>query len=140
MIRKTLRDDMFAAIAAHPRFAGMTPRRAWAYASDRARLPAYGVSTPVTPSAQVAKDITERRPTVTITLRRAGGDDLEDVLDEDAEYLELIGLTALGGEGFLVAEMTETRLSIDAQGDQRVGTLSLTFQATIHTQTIYPEE
>lgn len=130
--RAEYRAAVKAAIAAEPRFRCFRAKSAWAQNIDPRELPVFGVATPREPCSREGGTTVHRVTTVLIALKRAGGDDVEDILDEDSIEIERVVLPVLLARAQIVAlAMTET--FVNGEGSQRVGTLLMELTATRFT-------
>lgn len=137
--RAALRADLRAAIAtvqaAHAPLTGARLISAWAQSLDPKSLPAIGVATPAETHEAIAQDTVELRLTAVVVVKRLepNGDDgtaLEDALDADAAAL-IEGLeqaVVLRARNF---ECQSAAIDVSGTGSPRVGTLTLTFGATV---------
>lgn len=132
--RSVFRSAVRAAIAAHPRFTGVTVLKVWPGSVDAATLPVLGVLTPNEPSAQDTQTSVVRRTVLQIALRREGGDDIEDILDEDSALIEALVIGALRSREVRCV-LEETSLVSHSQSRAYVGTLVMSFRV----QTWQPE-
>lgn len=117
------------ALAADQYFAKFEVRSAWANAADLDSLPMFGVATPSERKERDTHDGSRRETTMLIALKRAGGDDLEEVLDDDSAVVEEIVLRALEQRGSDCI-LTDTEVQLDGGSEQRVGTLIMKFTVT----------
>lgn len=113
-----------------PHFAGFTMISAWASSIDAEALPVLAVMTPGETKDGAARGASERRVTLQILVRRAGGEDIEDALDLDSAQIEATVLAALQTEG-VGGELQATEISIDHAGERRIGSLDMQFQVTL---------
>lgn len=123
-----------AALMAHPHFEGFTAPKVWPGAVDADSLPVIGVLTPQDTSRMESFTSTERKTVLQVAVRRKGGDDVEDILDEDSEMIEAIVLAAIRDENRFCF-LRETSVVSNTDGIQNVGTLVLGFEIT----TVRPE-
>lgn len=76
----------------------------------------------------------ERVPEIRVLIKRAGGNDIEDVMEADSAVIEASVFAAL--ESFAPSyshALTETLLRIDGDGNTPVGELMMAFSAQITT-------
>lgn len=132
--RSTFRAAARAALAAHPRFSSVNVLRVWPGSVDAATLPVLGILTPNEPSARDTQRSVTRRTLLQVALRREGGDDIEDVLDEDSALIEALILGALRSQDVRCV-LEETSLVSHSQSRAYVGTLVMSFRV----QTWQPE-
>lgn len=116
-----------AALAAHPRFADVTIFRVWPGSVDDATLPVMGVLTPQESCEADTQKTTTRRTLMQVALRCAGGDEIEDMLDEDSALIEAIIIAALRRPDLRCA-LEETSIVSNSQGYAFVGTLVMGFR------------
>lgn len=132
--RTELRALARAALAAHPAFAGFHVPKVWRGSIDAAALPVLGVLTPQDTSRMESFTSTERKTLLQVALRRGGGEDVEDTLDEDSELIEAIILAAIRAPNRFCF-LRETSLVSNTDATRNVGTLVMTFEIT----TVRPE-
>ncbi|WP_111559462.1 hypothetical protein [Paracoccus sediminilitoris] len=125
--RSLFRATARAALAAHPHFAGVRILKVWPGSVDAASLPVIGVLTPQEPSGRDSQRSVTRRTLLQIALRRIGGDEIEDVLDEDSAMIEAIINDALRS-GATRAQLEETSIVSHSQSEAFVGTLVMSFR------------
>ncbi|SCY61571.1 hypothetical protein [Paracoccus tibetensis] len=125
--RSTYRAVVRAALAATPALAGITVLRVWPGSIDAAALPILGVLTPQEPSVLDSQNSSERRTLLQVALRREGGEDIEDRLDEDSAVIEALVLAALRSPEIGVA-LEETTIVSHSQSRAYVGTLVMSFR------------
>ncbi|WP_376872378.1 hypothetical protein [Albirhodobacter sp. R86504] len=126
--RATFRETVRVAMMMSAEFSAFNQRSAWAQTIDASELPVFGVATPRETKVLDAQDVSTRSTQLIVVLKRLGGDDLEDVLDFDSEAVERIVLTALLADPQRMASLSDTEVTIDGSGAQRVGTLQMTFR------------
>lgn len=125
---KTLRDTARGILAGIARFDDFEALRTWARSIDDDAIPGWCVVTPRTRQTKDGVRSYTLDPDLEIQVRRAGGDDLEDILDEDAGVVEEALLPALA----LVAEAPELVLietTFHNGGERRLGFLNMRFTA-----------
>lgn len=128
-----------AALIAHPRFAAFTAPKVWPGAVDAESLPVIGVLTPQDSSRMETFTSTERKTLMQVAVRRKGGEDVEDVLDDDSEMIEAIVLAAIRAQNRFCF-LRETSLVSNTDGARNVGTLVMTFEvATVRPEATLPE-
>ncbi|MDK8874688.1 hypothetical protein [Paracoccus sp. SSJ] len=132
--RSEIRALARAALTAHPRFAAFTAPKVWPGTVDADSLPVIGVLTPQDSSRMETMTSTERKPLMQVAVRRKGGDDVEDILDDDSELIEAIVLGAIRAQNRFCF-LRETSVVSNTDGIQNVGTLVMTFEIT----TVRPE-
>lgn len=124
--RTDLRTAARAAIAGSARFADFTQVKLWSKSIDYKTLPVFAVGTPNETCLRDGLDQTARTTRIIVAIKRLGGDELEDVLDEDSAEVERAVMAAFPPGA---VDLTETALAEDSSGEQRVGTLTMTFAA-----------
>lgn len=132
--RTAFRDAARAALAADPHFAGVEVLKIWPGSIDDAILPVLGVLTPQEPSQRDSQKSVTRRTLMQVALRRKGGDDIEDQLDEDSARIEAVILATLRSSD-VRAVLEDTTVVSHSQSQAYVGTLIMSFRL----QTWQPE-
>ena len=117
------------ALAAHGRFAGFTAPKVWPSGLDAESLPLIGVLTPQDRSERDTHSSSRRSTLLQVGVRRLGGDDVEDVLDEDSFHVEAIVIAALQTRS-VGCVLEDTSLVSNSQGEANVGTLVMSFRLT----------
>lgn len=125
--RTAFRNAARAALAADPHFAGVTILKVWPGSVDAATLPVIGVLTPQEPSQRDAQRTVTRRTLMQVALRRKGGEEIEDRLDEDSARIEAVILAALRTSE-VRAVLEETSIVSHSQSRAYVGTLIMSFR------------
>lgn len=128
--RSQLRAMTRLALTHCPYFADFTHISAWASSVDIDTLPVLAVMTPSDTKGDSARGSSERLVTLQLLIRRAGGEDIEDILDQDSAQLEAAVLDALRTYGW-GGDLQGTEISIDHSGERRVGSLDMKFQVTL---------
>lgn len=131
-LRRTFRSAARDALLASVDLPDLKHLSAWAKNIDRDALPAFTVSTPGEQSRFADKTTLERRATVVVQLMRAGGDDLEDGFDDDADAIEAAVWPALWEHAFL-AELQVTEAKVSGEGEKRLSVLTLSFECMYYT-------
>lgn len=132
-LRKTYRKAVRDAFDAAPEFAGYTFKRVWVRGVSSSELPAWTVMTPDEDVRSETMDQERRTSEVTVVLKRAGGDDLDDVLDDDAELIERVMAEALGALDILDAQPTRIRPEMTGEGGETIGQVAVSFTCTALT-------
>lgn len=117
------------ALVLMPRFAGFEMLKVWPGAIDDNTLPVIGVLTPNDRCKQDSMTSTKRETLLQVVVRRKGGDDVEDLLDEDSELIEAVINAALRlptRSCFLDA----TTVVSNTNGEANIGTLVMSFLVT----------
>ncbi|WP_243612931.1 hypothetical protein [Shimia aestuarii] len=112
-------------------FGGLTVLKSWGQDVDDKALPAAGVFTPSEPSRLSSTDDLYRETVLVIQLKREGGDDLEDLLDDDSDRIDgiVIGVLAeFPGEIIDSFHLANTTLEIEGAGAKRIGKLMMDFR------------
>lgn len=127
--RTTLRVAVRDGLAAAPALSGFTVLRAWGQNIDADALPALGVFIPreLVAVSDVSQQL--RVPEIVVQVRRAGGDDLEDLLDADAAAIEPVVEAILAAAGTGEHGLASTDIDISGEGKARVGKMNLMFRA-----------
>lgn len=135
--RKALRADLIEALAevvTGTALAAAPVISAWSQSLDPATLPVIGVTVPTEERSPAAMDADEVQITAIIVIKRiAPGDDstdLEDALDDDAEALIGPLEAAMQGASRDFA-LRSSAIEISGAGSPRIGTLTLTFSASV---------
>lgn len=127
-VRKALRADAVAVMAAHSRFLSWSNFPAWAQSVSATDLPGWAIATPSEAGDQSNLSSQMRTVQLAIIVKRVGGDDLEDLMDDDAAAIIAALPPALrSSQRSCIFERDEMR--IDGAGAERVGTLSVIFRS-----------
>lgn len=124
--RKALRDAVRAALQLDAQLGAMNVRKTWSQNVDEKELPAWGVSTPSDPAELFDAEDLEYQTQVAVMLRRAGHDDLEDELDDDADRIVAAAMPALDAAAFLTTGI-DTKFDYAGEGSKRVGQVTVSF-------------
>lgn len=127
--RSLYRTAAIAALRAAPRTRPMAVLSAWAGNIDVDALPVMGVVTPQERSTPSTHGSFERVTMLQVVVKRAGGDDLEDILDADAAEIEPVIMMAVGSED-VQCLLEDLSIVVNAEGGQKIGTLIQTFRVT----------
>lgn len=130
--RTELRAFAHDAITRAAYFREFTGIKAWAQSVDSESLPMFGVSTPRENSSAVDSDSHQRQVELHVVLKRMGCEDIEDVLDADADALEALLLPRLR-QSYLHAELAQTEVTLSGEGRMLVGMIAVTFSCMLHT-------
>ncbi|MDF1801723.1 hypothetical protein [Thalassovita sp.] len=122
--RSEIRAKFRGALSASSRFESFGSVRLWAKSLDYKSLPVLAVGIPRELNERSVLEETTRTISVIVAIKRLGGDDLEDVLDEDSAEVERVVMAAFDPGAI---DLTETSFAEDASGEQCVGTLTMTF-------------
>lgn len=129
MSRPAFRAMARAALAADPRMSALTMISAWAGNISAKELPVIGVVTPQERSqAQTLEDF-EKSTLLQIVVKRLGAEDLEDVLDADADAIEACTVAAFLQAGFRCLP-EDTTFTLNGEGEQKIGTVLVSFRVT----------
>jgi hypothetical protein len=126
-VRADLKTVIDGLIAAGQPLAGARVISAWAQNIDANALPAVGIATPSEQRAALSQETDQATITAVVVIKRRGGDDLEDDLDDDAEAL-IPAIEAGLKTTTRDCALTTSAVDINGAGSPRVGTLTLTFQ------------
>lgn len=127
--RSTFRAMARAALAADARLSALTQISAWAGNISASDLPVIGVVTPQERSqAQTLEDF-EKSTLLQIVVKRLGAEDLEDVLDADADAIETCIVAAFLGAGLRCLPEDAT-FTLNGEGEQKIGTALVSFRVT----------
>jgi len=130
--RASIRAAVQTALWSAPHFAGFERISAWASSVDAESLPVIGVATPSEAKVQDAHRSAERTITTIVVLKRRGGDDIEDILDEDSDLVEHLVLGAVRTLDMDI-EMDRADVTVDGSAEKRIGTLTMSFRAFVQT-------
>lgn len=131
--RAALRQSVRDAIVAHERFADFTLVRRWSSSIDAATLPAFMVATPEEQPRRVAVGQVNRLIELRVSLRRLGGDDLDDVLDDDSAILETIVLPLLEEVAPGEFDLTLIETKVNEEANKSLGMLDMAFSVVRRT-------
>lgn len=129
--RTELRAATRGALEALAHFSGAS-FGAWGRNRDGSQLPSVGIFTPRWQIRANAVGYREDVVTLLVVVRRQEGDDLEDLLDADAEAVEGAVLSALAGMSDEIIPVSGEN-DVPGVGEKRVGTMVLTFEVTLLT-------
>jgi len=120
-----------AAVTADARLGSFTQLNAWAGNISAETLPVIGVVTPQERITPDTLDMFERGTLLQVIAKRMGGDELEDLLDDDADAIEIAATSAIMAEGYrcLPEDLT---ITLNGDGEQRIGTVMVNFRVTYH--------
>jgi hypothetical protein len=124
------RDAVKTAVAADAAFADYTIISAWAQNIDADTLPAFGVATPHEAKTIETHDDSTRVTQLMVVLKVAGGDDLEDKLDDLSHDVERIVIPAIQ-QPDVECILRDTRIELDGSGANRIGSLTMDFAISI---------
>ncbi|AZV00200.1 hypothetical protein pben1_p43 [Paracoccus phage vB_PbeS_Pben1] len=125
--RSSYRASVLAALIANARFSGFTALKVWPGSVDADSLPVIGVLTPQDRCERDTQKTTVRRTLLQVAVRRLGGDDVEDVLDDDSEVIEAIVLATLRRLDQPCA-LEDTSVVSSTVAERNVGTLVMSFR------------
>lgn len=132
--RTDLRNAAWNALRVAVRMRDMVFIKAWAQGIDEETLPAWTVATPREQSGAAAKDTLRRDVMLSVIVKRTGGDDIEDQLDLDSAAIEAAVLPVILPL-CLHAEIDQTDMKMQGQGERRVGVVEVRFACTLMTDT-----
>lgn len=118
-----------SALLATPGLSEATRISAWVQSVDAQVLPAYAIATPSERTELATYDSEQCDLTLVAVLKRLGGDDIEDILDSDADLIGAAVASAVRSAS-RSCELTQADTKVDGDGGQRVGTITLTFTVT----------
>jgi hypothetical protein len=130
--RKEVRAQARAALELAPDLAGFTAISAWVQSVDVDALPAWALATPRETRERKSHDKAQEDLTLAVVIKRLGGDDIEDILDDDSAAVEEAIVPALRSNA-RDAELAHTEIKLDGEGARRVGTLTMAFTVTYWT-------
>lgn len=129
--RSQIRARARAALSANPRMSGFTQISAWAGNISAEQLPVIGV---VTPGERISPETFshyERATTLQVVAKRMGHDDLEDILDLDADAIDAAVL-----QSFALLRIdcmpVSVSFTLNGEGEQRIGTVVAEYRVTWH--------
>lgn len=125
--RSDYRNQAREALAAESRFAGFTVLKVWPGSIDADSLPVLGVLTPQDRSERDSQVSTSRQTLLQVAVRRIGGEDVEDILDEDSALIEAIVISALRRRD-VACVLEDTSVVSNSESRQFVGTLIMSFR------------
>jgi len=131
--RAALRQSVRDAVLAHDRFADFSLLRRWSANIDAQTLPAVLVATPEEQPRRVAVGQVNRLTDLRVSLRRLGGDDMDDVLDEDSAVLETIVLPLLEQVAPGEFDLTLIETKVNEEANKSLGMLDMTFSLVRRT-------
>ncbi len=108
-------------------FPTWTVLRAWTQNIDPSALPAVAVFTPRETQRQDGVRSYSAETEVFVQMRRSGGDDLEDTLDDDSTLIECCVMPVLL-EIDEHAQLVSTDIDIGTEGEHRIGKLNMAFR------------
>ena len=126
--RKDLRNAAKAALASHADYSGHTHVSIFEKSLDHKSLPFIAVGTPRERRQTTSLSEQDAAIDLVFILKRKGGDDLEDLLDDESAVIEDLLIEALGGPG--QTQLNETLVAVDGAGESRVGSLTMTFSVS----------
>lgn len=115
------------ALMGHPRFFEFTAPKVWVGAIDFQSLPIMGILTPQESSQRDSHSSTKRGTLLQVAVRRAGGEDIEDVLDDDSDIIEALVVDALQSRS-VGCLLEDTSLVTNTNAEMNVGTLVMNFR------------
>ena len=127
--RTDLRQRALEALQGSDLFSDHTCVQSFPKSIDHNQLPVIAVATPRERRVRDGLDTQDAVIDLIVVLKRKGGVALPDELDDAGDALEDLLLSAIGGPGLLTT--TEVSTDVDGQGDTCVGTLVITFEASV---------
>lgn len=125
--RAEYRDLTRQTLLASSRFSEFTTRSAWAQNISAEDLPIFAVVTPGETKDLDSLTSSARETTLHLVIKRLGDESIEEVLDDDSVAAEILLLEAFRGKG-IAGDLTQTQIQIDGTGEQRIGSLTMTFR------------
>ena len=102
---------------------------AWSGNISAESLPVIGVVTPQERASFLTLDAFERSTLLQVVVKRLGGDELEDQLDDDADAIEDCVGSAIREAGFPILP-EDLSIVINGDGEQRIGTAIVNFRVS----------
>lgn len=133
--RSDLRAAARAALQQDARIGRMPMLKAWAQGVDEPTLPVVTVATPTEQSGRAAKDTVQRSVTLSVIVKRSGGETIEDELDLDAAAVEAAVLPAIAGL-CADADIDRTEIRMQGDGERRIGIVDVRFACMIFTDAV----
>ena len=127
--RTAFRTAARAALQSAPHFAAYTSVSAWAVSLDAAEAPFLAVATPQERQSRETYDTARCELTMAVVLKVVAGDGIEDALDAACDAAEA-AVTAALRDTHIQCDLTAVVSKIDGGGEQRVGTVDLSFAIT----------
>jgi hypothetical protein len=127
--RKALRDAARLALRGAPGLDGYTEISAWVQKVDARSLPAWAVVTPTERRDRQTNNEAREDLMLAVIIKRTGGDDLEDLMDDDADAVAGVVVGALRDD-LHQCELAQTEMRLDGDGAERVASLTLSFNVT----------
>lgn len=127
--RSALRAAVRTAVSEAAALSDFTIVPGWGRQLSPDALPGLCVFTPREMKQRNGTHSYQRQTDLIVLVKRAGGDDLEDLLDLDAEAVEVAVLPVLLNLGS-DAEAMSIDTEIPGNAEERVGTISITFRIT----------
>jgi len=129
--RTEMRAAVRAALEASDQLVGVTVYKSWSNALARSSLPSIGVATPGERVRASTGNSVDRETTLIVQYVAAGGDELDDHLDDVSALIEPLVLGTLSD--FELFEISSADIEISGDGETLTGRLTLTFSATRFT-------
>jgi hypothetical protein len=127
--RKLIRAAAKLALGEAAALDGFSEISAWVQSVSVDTLPAWAVATPFERRDRQSQDNAQEDLTLAVVVKRVGGDDIEDLLDDDSGAIEAAIVPALRS-AFRQCELAQTEITLDGDGARRVGTLTMAFTVT----------
>jgi hypothetical protein len=130
--RKAYRDAVRTALAADGDLSGVTPCRAWALPKNEEDLPAFTVVTRDERVEMETGTSANRTVELAVVLKCAGGDEIEDTLDDYAEAIErvVIGVLSAWDPELPFYQASRVITQVEGGSKKRIGTLETHFAIT----------
>jgi hypothetical protein len=127
--RSVYRSTVRATLQGSPEFQDCTFLSAWSENISADLLPVIGVVTPSERNSPDTHGSNEKSTLLQVVLKRLGGEDIEDRLDDDSAAMEVLVPAALRGAG-VSGVLEETTTAVNGDGDRRIGTLTMSYRVT----------
>ena len=127
--RSDYREVARDALEAAPRFSGIPIERSWAGNIDDDSLPILGVVTASEGVQPGSSGQFQRSTLLQVVIKRKGGEEIEDTLDDDAEAIEAAVFAALMTPGTQCFP-ADISFAINGSGRMRTGTVVVGFRIT----------
>lgn len=127
--RKLFRDALRIALSEDADMAGVKVCRSWSFPENEEELPAFTVGTPIETVGQSTGDQVDRTTQIAVAMKLAGGDALEDDMDDYSEVIERVGVEVFQSWASDLPNYQVTRIATDIQpgARHRIGTLEVVF-------------
>ncbi|CUH66815.1 hypothetical protein TG4357_02656 [Thalassovita gelatinovora] len=127
--RTDIRKQALTLVSGLPELQGYTCKAHFPKSISDKDLPVVAVGTPRERRHGDGLDSQEAQIDLIVVVKKKGGADIEDELDEIGNVIEDLLIAQMGANGEL--ETTEISTAVDGAGETRVGTLVITFTARV---------